>query len=304
MKLTSLSGLLKKSSKCNLVKERYNMPNKNSKIVFIVLLIYISCFVFRGFEYFILRTDQTVWGEAFIHKLIGIMIFYSVAKLYGMNLKDIGFGKNNVLRNLLKGLGFGMSVFIVAYITEILILIVQNKFAMVQIYVSAYAIDGNIGNQTAFIFFIICILGNIINVVMEEGLFRGLFQKMLEYKYSFIVSAIISSVLFGVWHIMAPVRSYCDGMIGVSGLLVNMIMLVITSGIIGFKFCLLAKMTGSLYMSMSDHFVNNTIINIFHVISDTGVDELQVVRIAVAQSLSFIIVLIFYMRNYKGKLEY
>lgn len=280
------------------------MPNKNSKIVFIVLLIYISCFVFRGFEYFILRTDQTVWGEAFIHKLIGIMIFYSVAKLYGMNLKYIGFGKNNVLRNLLKGLGFGLSVFIVAYITEILILIVQNKFAMVQIYVSAYAIDGNIGNQTAFIFFIICILGNIINVVMEEGLFRGLFQKMLEYKYSFIVSAIISSVLFGVWHIMAPVRSYCDGMIGVSGLLVNMIMLVITSGIIGFKFCLLAKMTGSLYMSMSDHFVNNTIINIFHVISDTGVDELQVVRIAVAQSLSFIIVLIFYMRNYKGKLEY
>lgn len=280
------------------------MPNKNSKIVFIVLLIYISCFVFRGFEYFILRTDQTVWGEAFIHKLIGIMIFYSVAKLYGMNLKDIGFGKNNVLRNLLKGLGFGLSVFIVAYITEILILIVQNKFAMVQIYVSAYAIDGNIGNQTAFIFFIICILGNIINVVMEEGLFRGLFQKMLEYKYSFIVSAIISSVLFGVWHIMAPVRSYCDGMIGVSGLLVNMIMLVITSGIIGFKFCLLAKMTGSLYMSMSDHFVNNTIINIFHVISDTGVDELQVVRIAVAQSLSFIIVLIFYMRNYKGNLEY
>ncbi len=280
------------------------MPNKNSKIVFIVLLIYISCFVFRGFEYFILRTDQTVWGEAFIHKLIGIMIFYSVAKLYGMNLKDIGFGKNNVLRNLLKGLGFGLSVFIVAYITEILILIVQNKFAMVQIYVSAYAIDGNIGNQTAFIFFIICILGNIINVVMEEGLFRGLFQKMLEYKYSFIVCAIISSVLFGVWHIMAPVRSYCDGMIGVSGLLVNMIMLVITSGIIGFKFCLLAKMTGSLYMSMSDHFVNNTIINIFHVISDTGVDELQVVRIAVAQSLSFIIVLIFYMRNYKGKLEY
>ena len=221
-----------------------------------------------------------------------------------MNLKDIGFGKNNVLRNLLKGLGFGLSVFIVAYITEILILIVQNKFAMVQIYVSAYAIDGNIGNQTAFIFFIICILGNIINVVMEEGLFRGLFQKMLEYKYSFIVSAIISSVLFGVWHIMAPVRSYCDGMIGVSGLLVNMIMLVITSGIIGFKFCLLAKMTGSLYMSMSDHFVNNTIINIFHVISDTGVDELQVVRIAVAQSLSFIIVLIFYRRNYKGKLEY
>ena len=273
------------------------MLNKKSKILYIILLVYILCFVFRGFEYFVLRTDQTVWGEAFIHKLIGIMIFYAVAKIYGMNLKDIGFDKNSVLRNLFKGLGFGLSVFIVAYIVEILILVVQNKFTMIQIYVSAYAIDGNIGNQTTLIFFIICIIGNIINVIMEEGLFRGLFQKILEHKYSFIVSALISSSLFGIWHIMAPVRSYCDGMIEMSGLLANMIMLIVTSGIIGFKFCLLAKMTGSLYMSMSDHFVNNLIVNIFHVISDTGVDELQVVRIAVAQSLSFIIVLIYYMRN-------
>lgn len=280
------------------------MLNKKSKIIFIVLLIYILCFAFRGFEYFVLRTDQTFWGEAFIHKLIGIMIFYAVAKIYGMNLKDIGFEKNSVLRNLLKGLGFGLVMFTVAYIVEILILVIHNKFAMVQIYVSAYAIDGNIGNQTTLIFFIICIIGNIINVIMEEGLFRGLFLKMFEHKYSFIASAIISSGLFGIWHIMAPVRSYCDGMIGVSGLLANMIMLIITSGIIGFKFCLLTKMTGSLYMSMSDHFVNNTIVNIFHVISDTGVDELQVVRIAVAQSLSFIVVLIYYMGNYKRKLEY
>lgn len=273
------------------------MLNKKSKILCSILLIYMICFVFRGFEYFVLRTDQTFWGEAFIHKLIGIMVFYAFAKMYGMNLKDIGFEKNSVLRNLFKGIGFGLSVFIVAYIVEIVILVVQNKFAMVQIYVSAYAIDGNIGNQTALIFFIICIIGNIINVVMEEGLFRGLFQKMFEYKYTFIVSAIISSSLFGIWHIMAPVRSYCDGIIGVSGLIANMIMLIITSGIIGFKFCLLTKMTGSLYMGMSDHFVNNTIVNVFHVISDTGVDELQVVRIAVAQSLSFIIVLIFYLKK-------
>lgn len=270
------------------------MINKKSQILFMILLIYILCFVFRGFEYFVLRTDQTFWGEAFIHKLIGIMIFYAAAKMYVGNLRDIGFEKNSVLRNLLKGLGLGLPVFIVAYMVEILILVVQNKFAMIQIYVSAYAIDGNIGNQTTLIFFIICIIGNIINVVMEEGLFRGLFQKMSGHKYSFIISAIISSSLFGIWHIMAPIRSYCDGMIGVSGLIANIIMLTVTSGMIGFKFCLLTKMTGSLYMGMSDHFVNNTIVNIIHIISDTGADELQVVRIAVAQSLSFIIVLIYY----------
>lgn len=277
------------------------MVNKKRNVLFVVFVIYILCFVFRGFEYFVLRTDQTFWSEAFIHKLLGIFIFYAAAKMYGMDLKDIGFEKNSVLCNLRKGLGFGLSVFFVAYMIEILILVVQNKFETVRIYVSAYAIGGNIGNQTALIFFIICIIGNIMNVVMEEGLFRGLFQKMLEQKYLFLVSAVITSVLFGIWHMMAPLRSYCDGALGVRGLLASLAMLIVTSGIIGFKFCLLAKMTGSLYMGMGDHFVNNTIVNMLHVISDTGADELQVARIAAAQSLSFIIVLLFYMRHCKGK---
>ena len=65
------------------------MLNKKSKILFIIFLIYILCFVFRGFEYFVFRTDQTFWGEAFIHKLIGIVIFYAVAKMYGMNPSEI-----------------------------------------------------------------------------------------------------------------------------------------------------------------------------------------------------------------------
>ncbi len=276
---------------------------KRDKILNTVLLIYILCFVFRGFEYFILRTDETFLGEAFIHKLIGILIIYVAAKIYGMNFKKIGFAKNSVLSSLMKGLGFGLLVFTAAYTIEILILLAQNKFMTLELYVSAYAVDGNIGNQTTLYFFIICTIGNIINVIMEEGLFRGLFQKILEYKYLFMTSAIISSTLFGIWHIMAPIRSYCDGMITESELISGIIMLAAASFMVGLKFCLLTKMTGSLYMGMSDHFVNNTIINILHVMSNTGADELQAVRIAIAQSLSFIIVLYFYMRNYKGKSE-
>lgn len=277
------------------------MISKKSKVLLLTLFIYVLCFACRGFEYFVLRTDQTFWGEAFLHKLIGIIIIYTTAKMYGMGLTNIGFEKSCAFRNLLKGLGFGSAVFIAAYLVEILVLVAQDQFAAVQIYVSAYAIDGNVGDRTALIFFVICVIGNIINVVMEEGLFRGLFQKILEQKYSFFVSAILSSILFGIWHIVAPVRSYCDGIFGVNGLFANIMLLTITSGIVGFKFCLLAKMTGSLYMGMGDHFVNNTIVNILHVLSDTGVDELQVVRIAVAQSLSFVIVLMWYIRDRKQR---
>ena len=72
-----------------------------------------------------------------------------------------------------------------------------------------------------------------------------------------------------------------------------------TSALIGFKFALLTRITGSLYAAMGDHFVNNTIVNLLHVLSYSGADELQTVRIALAQSLSFLLVLIWY-KNRRG----
>ena len=52
-------------------------------------------------------------------------------------------------------------------------------------------------------------------------------------------------------------------------------------------------------MAMGDNFVNNTIVNILHVVSKTGADELQFVRITAAQTLSFIIVLVYYLKKYR-----
>lgn len=145
-----------------------------------VLVIYLLCFLFRVCEYFILRTDQTFWGEAFVHKLIGTAILCITVKITSFTFEEIGFSKVNIIQNLLKGLLFGLSVFAFAYAIEVIICILQGNFESLQLYVTAYAVDGNIGHQTAFIFFAICIVGNIINVIMEEGVFRGLFQQILQ----------------------------------------------------------------------------------------------------------------------------
>lgn len=261
-----------------------------------VLAVYAICFFFRFIEYFYIQTDRSFWGEAFIHKLAGIAVLCVTVRAFSMRVQEIGFIKQGVLKRFLQGLIFGLAVFAVAYGVEYALAAAQSSKPVLQFYISSYAIDENIGKQTGLVFFVICILGNMINVVMEEGVFRGLFQKLLEQRYRFITSAVISSALFGVWHIIAPIRQFTEsGSLG--GMPANIAMLVTTSALVGFQFSLMSKMTGSLYMAMGAHFVNNTIVNMLHMVSNSGVDNLMFVRIATAQTLSFVVVLLVYIRK-------
>lgn len=271
------------------------MKSRDGQILSFVMFIYSLCFASRILEYFVLRTDETFWGEAFVHKLIGIAILAIVTKRFGFTFAVIGFKSDRGWQNLVNGFIFGLSVFALAYLVEIVFALAQGNFKGLSLYVSAYSVNGTVGNQTGFFFFMICFAGNIINVIMEEGVFRGLFQRILEKKYSFIMAAAISSFLFGLWHIMAPARSFYDKTISYNSFIANVVLLVFSSSLIGFEFAMMTKITGSLYMAMGHHFINNTIVNILHVVSTAGADEFMVMRITIAQSISFIIVLIWYV---------
>ena len=58
-------------------------------------------------------------------------------------------------------------------------------------------------------------------------------------------------------------------------------------------------MTGVIWMCVAEHFFNNFIGNILHVVSSTGTDELQIIRIVLSNVLSLIIVMGIDSRNKK-----
>ena len=269
--------------------------------LWIVLPTWFICFIFRALEFLVLKTDQTFFGEAVVHSLIGIVMLILIIILYPLNGERIGLTKTNILSNFLKGMLFSLITFGIAYTTEIIILNLDKSFVKVDLYITSYSVNGQIGQQRSIIFFLICILVNIVNVLMEEGMFRGLFQTLLNQWYQFMASSIIAALLFGFWHIIGPFRNFWEGTVSANGFVDSSIMFIGISIFVGLKFSLITKLTGNLYMAMGDHFLNNTLLDMFHIISTSGSDSYITIRILIAQTLSFGVVFVFYLiRKYRA----
>lgn len=208
---------------------------------------------------------------------------------------DIGFRRDQLGRGTLIGLLLGGGAYVVAYGVELLILASSGNGPALQFYVTSYGVLGNRGLQDGLLFVLICVAGNLINVVMEEGVFRGLFMRVMREKYTFALSCVISSLLFGLWHIAQPVRNVIDGAQSVPGAVMSALLLVTTSTLLAIQYCMLFRVTGSIWAGMAAHFVNNASVNLLHVSTAGGVDELQTMRIAIAQALSFVVVLVVFV---------
>lgn len=85
---------------------------KRQKVWGVVWGTYLLCYAFRILEYFVLRTDQTLVGEAIVHKLMGIGVLFAVTAWRKLTITQIGFVREKVFGNLLKGLAFGCGVFV------------------------------------------------------------------------------------------------------------------------------------------------------------------------------------------------
>ena len=72
-----------------------------------------------------------------------------------------------------------MICFFIAYTVEYIVLLSAGKTPQLSIFAKGFSISGNETKHTELIIFILCIVFNIINVIMEEGMFRGLFIKII-----------------------------------------------------------------------------------------------------------------------------
>lgn len=260
--------------------------------------IFAICLLARFIEYFLIETDKTAIGENVLHKILGIIILAAALKGIDLKWRDIGFQRDGFISGIIKGILLGGVCFTLSYGLELALLTLQGTPAHLELYISGFLLTGSQIKNTGALFFVLCVLFNIINVWMEEGVFRGLFIKTFSETNSFMKANLISAFLFGVWHIVMPIRSYINREMSFTEMVLMSIGYVILAGIMGIKWGLLNRMTGNIWVGLGDHLFNNTIAtNMLHVVSSMGADEMQIVRIMAAQLISFVFVLILYRRK-------
>lgn len=279
-------------------KEIFAKPALSCSIIFAI------CCIARIIEYFWIRTDETILAENFIHKVFGIVVLLVILFVTKLSWSDIGFTKTKITLNVFKGLALGASCFFFAYLIECILLYCMNGNVKLSVYTSGFSLNGEAVIQNGIGFILLCIGFNIINVWMEEGIFRGLFSRLLSEKMSFKVTVIFSALLFGIWHWVMPMRDFIEGNSSLANLLVMGIGYIILSGIMSIKWSLLYKITGSLWMGLGDHLFNNVVVtNLLHVISNNEADSMQIVRILIGQFISFAVVMIYYKKIAKKSTE-
>lgn len=262
------------------------------------MFIFVICSIVRVIEYFVIRTDETILAENFLHKVFGIIVLVAVLKLAKLSWGEIGFAKKNIIQNILKGFTLGTVCFSFAYLLECFILYCMNGNVQISVYASGFSLNGEAVRQTGIVFIMLCIAFNIINVWMEEGIFRGCFSNLLANKMSFKGATVFIALLFGVWHWVMPMRDFIEGRTSIANLLIMGIGYIILAGIMSIKWSILYKITGSLWMGLGDHLFNNVIVtNLLHVISENEADSMQIVRILIGQLVSFILVMIYYKKR-------
>jgi len=265
-------------------------------------VIFAVCAVTRIIEYFCIRTDMTVLSENFLHKAFGIMLLAGIITVSKTKWDDIGFTHDGVLKRICRGLLLGTVCFVIAYAVEFLILFLINGDVHLSYYASGFSLSNSMQRQTGWIPVLMCIVFNLINVWMEEGVFRGLFAKILE-DISFRKSILIIAFLFGIWHWVMPLRDFIEGNSSLANLLIMGIGYVLLAGVMSIKWSLLYRMTGSLWTGLGDHMFNNVIVtNLLHVVSKGEADSLQIVRILIGQLLSFGLVVALYRKSKKSEI--
>jgi membrane protease YdiL (CAAX protease family) len=266
---------------------------KKNPILFGFCILIIS-FILRLNDIFVLKIDQLL-GEIVVSKALGFILILVSMYLIKKSLSTIGLHKKHLVLCISLGFLLNLAVYLISYGIEYFILLQGGQSPHMEL----LAIDPKQGVNGGIIFGIWLVIGNIINALMEEGLFRGVFLPAFKTRFSFWKANTFQALLFGMWHLVWPLKNYLTGEQSLMGAVMYGLILMLGTVTFGFIWGYMFEKTNSLWTPIAAHFAANTIQNLLHVQSNGGLDVMVSLRGTLASLLG--IASIFFIKWITGK---
>lgn len=268
-----------------------------AKVLRAILLLFLLCSIGEYFEFLLIKTDQTFLAENVLCKLFILVLIFLVLRHRQESPQRIGFRKEGVFKGAILGLSLGISSFAISYAVEYIVLHSMGKTPSLKFFVSNFALQNQNITGVSLTAIGICIAGNVLNVLAEEGLFRGLFLHLGKTAFRQRRNNLLQALLFGVWHIVMVVAWVMDGSMSVPAAIAMAAGYVLLAGVLGYEWGLCVQLTGTLWAGIFEHFLNNFLTNSLHMVTASGIDELQILRIVLSNILSLTFVLLLIKQN-------
>ena len=212
--------------------------------VYVALGLYAISFGIRLVDIFVLRLDETPFN-IITSKSIPIILILLYLWHNNKTVSEVGVHSNKLGLSFL----FGVIIFLVFDGTQIIVDFVMMAAVGAEPVVGLAQIPPEWGLYL-FGFYII-------NSFMEEGLFRGLMMRQFMTKMSVGKANLFQSVLFGIWHIVWPIKAFLSGEMDFSGFVSYGFQYVLVTFVAGLVFGYMFQKSNSLIGPVVLHTIHN-----------------------------------------------
>ena len=238
--------------------------------------------LFRIIDIYFLRLDERL-GEIILSKSLGFALIVGYIGWVGQHLSAIGLHTRKLGSAVAIGAGIMAVAFFIAILFQLFTLEQGQRLTL-------RAVDPTTGMTGGVAFVTLLITGNVINSLMEEGLFRGVMLPHFMQRMRFSSANLLQASLFAAWHVVWPIKAYLHGDVSAGGAFAQAGLLLSGAFIAGLIFGYLFWRTGSLWAPMTAHFLNNIMHNILQIQTNSGdLQPATLISVAVVVAMAILI---------------
>ncbi len=268
-----------------------------------MLNVFLFCMIVNVVEYFFIIRHLGIQTRGALGKVLGTLII--LGYMYTARLKPHNIGLSTNPRAIKSGIRNAL-IFNLAIIPAYALEYIGLKFFLKKdVIIRAFAYDSPLSEVGPFYFtanLLLLLAVTALSSVMLEVLFRGILIKMGKGKFGFWQTAVIVSLFYSFWYLVVPLSKLVRGYTP-ADVLMQCLFYIIFEFIVSLKWCMCSRATGSIWLSVFDHFIFNSALNFVHIINSTSgkVDVDLQTRLIIIQAVSFALCFSYYKMKMRKK---